>query len=200
MPTTAHIDEMDLLLRLNRGDAQAFHVLYERYKTALAAKLLKLLKSDDLVEDTLQDVFLKLWEYRSQIDAQRTFAPLLYQMARNKVTDLYRKAYRDMSLREQLSYDGTAVQEPVDHRIIDREEMAVLQKALERLPARQRELFTLHKIEGKSYKEISEMLSISHAAINQHIYRATQSLNQTLQPNVQVTLACLAGMAALYLS
>lgn len=199
MTTTAHIDEMDLLLRLNRGDAQAFHVLYERHKRPLAAKLLKLLKSDDLVEDTLQDVFLKLWEYRSQIDAQRTFAPLLYQMARNKVTDIYRKAYRDINLREQLSYDDT-VQEPVDHRIIDREEMAVLQKALERLPARQREVFTLHKIEGKSYKEISEMLSISHAAINQHIYRATQSLNQTLQPNVQVTLACLAGMAALYLS
>ncbi|MBL1410814.1 RNA polymerase sigma factor [Sphingobacterium faecale] len=194
------IDEKHVLHQLNMGDPEAFYVLYERHKRPLAAQLLKLLKSEELVEDTLQDVFLKLWEYRGKIDTDRAFAPLLYRMARNKVTDIYRRAYRDMSLRDKLAYEGEPLAESADIDLIKQEDLQALHKAMDSLPIRQREVFTLHKIEGKSYKEISEMLGISHAAINQHIYRATQSLHRTLNPPTLLLLACLAGESAIYLA
>lgn len=193
------IDEKELLVQLNSGDAAAFHALYDRYKRPLAAKLFQLLKSTELVEDTLQDVFLSLWEYRGKFDVDRPFAPLLYRMARNKVTDIYRKAYRDMNYRAQLTYDDEQLEDPVDVQMINQEDMELLQKALDTLPERQREVFVLHKIEGRSYKEISELLSISHAAINQHIYRASKTLQITMNQQTLLLLACLAGEGFLYL-
>lgn len=173
------IDEKELLLRLNNGDASAFHQLYDHHKAPLASKILSLLKSDELVQDIMQDLFLKLWEIRSRVDANRPIAPLLYSMARNKVIDIFRKANRDIQLRSYLS-SNTLPSDSADAKIINKEDMVILKQALDALPARQREVFTLHKLEGKSYKEISEMLSISTSAINQHIYRANRALNENL--------------------
>lgn len=190
-------DEKELLLKLQEGDARAYRALYEHYKAPLAKRLLYLLKSDELAQDTLQDIFLKIWEMHADIDARASFAALLSRMVRNKVTDTYRRAYRDMALRERLATEPEATADAADTRLITREELANIQQALDKLPPRQREVFTLHRIEGKSYREISELLSITPAAINQHIYRATQTLNEVLHPKVWLTVACLGGMAPL---
>lgn len=193
--TATHSNEKHLLTRLKEGDDIAFQMLYDQHKKELTAVLLKLLKADELVQDTLQDVFLKLWEYRPKIDPERPLAPLLHRIARNNVTDLFRRAYRDISLSKHLIRSGiTLAEKPVDARIIAQEELAILHSAIEKLPPRQREVFTLHKIEGKSYNEISELLGIGHDAIAKHIYRATQTLKETLNPAILLTLAIVAGV------
>lgn len=177
-------EERDLLLQLQLGDQDAYLILYNRYKRQITQKLLSLLKSSEIVQDALQDIFIRVWEKRESINPDLPFAAFLHVLVRHQVSDIIRKAHQDERLQQQL-----IIQTPVDYSHIDdliarRENIKLVHQALEQLPARQREVFTLHKLEGKSYKEISELLGISPSAINQHVYRATQHLSRILNPTL----------------
>ena len=79
-------------MRLLQGDELAFEKIYRLYSPRLYGKLLKLLKSVPQTEEILQDVFLKVWEYRASIDPEKSFRAFLFKIAENKVYDFFRKA------------------------------------------------------------------------------------------------------------
>lgn len=180
MPIIPPTDEQALLQRLRDGDAVAFTELYNRYKKRLAAKLIRLLKSDELAKDTLQELFANIWERREQIDPDQPFAAYLFRIAVNMVSNIYRKSYRDESMKQQLMISAPGGFASPEDLYIDRERIKQLHDALEQLPERQRQVYMLHKIEGKSYKEIEDELHISRSAINNHITRANHTLQALL--------------------
>lgn len=178
MPAT---DEKGLLQKLRGGDAAAFTELYNRYKKRLAAKLIRLLKSDELARDTLQEIFANIWERREQIDPEQPFAAYLFRIAVNMVSNIYRKSYRDESMKQQLMIASPGAFASPETQYIAKERFRQLNDALEKLPERQRQVYILHKIDGKSYKEIEEELHISRSAINNHITRANHTLQILLR-------------------
>ena len=76
-------DERALLLLLRDGDATAFESLYMRYAEKLSAQLFRLLKSWDEVEEALQQLFVKVWENRKNMDPDKSFQAYLYRIASN---------------------------------------------------------------------------------------------------------------------
>ncbi len=174
-------DEKDLLLKLREGNEAAFSELYNRYAKRIAAKLLKLLKSRELAQDILQDVFIKVWDVRRSIDPEQSFPAYLYRIAVNLSANAYRKSLREAYMRSQIE-SAKAGYSHVEESVFGKEDASILQEALSKLPERQREVFILHKLEGKSYKEISEQLAITPSAVNQHIQRATKTLRSILVP------------------
>ncbi|PPL01699.1 RNA polymerase sigma factor [Parapedobacter indicus] len=177
-------NEKDLLERMRNGDVYAFHEIYDRYKDPLARRVLLLLKADELVQDVLQDLFLKVWEHRSTIDPDRSFRAYLFRIVSNQVTDIFRKLHREIILQEQLLHENPDSYYHIEEEVISKENIRLIRDALLKLPERQREIFVLHKLDGKSYKEISEELGIEPATINQHIYRAMQHLNRLVNPKL----------------
>lgn len=177
-------NERDLLERMRNGDVYAFHKIYDRYKGVLARRVLLLLKADELVQDVLQDLFLKVWEHRSTIDPDRSFRAYLFRIISNQVTDIFRKVHREIVLQEQLLRENPDSYYHIEEEVISKENIRLIRDALLKLPERQREIFVLHKLDGKSYKEISEELGIEPATINQHIYRAMQNLNRLVNPKL----------------
>src|SRR5215213_1242421 len=87
-------EERDLLLMLRKGNEEAFEKIYQLYSPRLFGRLLKLVKSDAQAQEILQDVFLKLWEYRRSVDPEKSFHSFLFKIAENKVYDFFRKAAR----------------------------------------------------------------------------------------------------------
>jgi len=87
--------EKEILIRLIQGDELAFEKIYRLYSPGLYGKLLKLLKSVPQTEEILQDVFLKIWDYRASIDPEKSFRAFLFKIAENKAYDFFRKAARD---------------------------------------------------------------------------------------------------------
>lgn len=180
MATNPNMDEKDLLLRLRDGDELAFEQIYNQYAQRLSIKLVQILKSEELAQDILQDAFTRLWEIRGQIDAELPFSAFLYRIATNMSYNVYQRA-----LKEQIVLKQSYQSESYDHieRHIDNKELnGLLQQALDTLTPRQREVYTLHKVEGLSYKEISEQLHISASAINHHIQEANRQLRIFLRP------------------
>ncbi|WP_256007351.1 RNA polymerase sigma factor [Pedobacter deserti] len=165
-------NEKALLTRLKAGDKQAFESLYHRYKHRIAGNLLRLLKSEELAEEILQDMFVRLWDRRSSIDPEQSFRSYLFRVAENKVMDYYRRMARDKKMREKLTAAVSELYSHIEEDIFSKENSRMLQEAIDQLPPQRKQVFILCKMEGKSYKEVAELLSISPSTINDHLYKA----------------------------
>jgi RNA polymerase sigma-70 factor (ECF subfamily) len=167
------IDERALLLLLLEGDATAFESLYMRYAEKLSAQLFHLLKSWDEVEEALQQLFVKVWESRENIDPEKSFQAYLYRIASNIANDYYRKLSKDKKLATSLLQQITLLYHP-EHLTTQIRADEELMRTIEKLPPQRKTVFKLCKLEGKSYAEVSRMLSISEATIGDHIAKANR--------------------------
>lgn len=186
MKSDFEINESKILLLLKNGDKSAFEFIYNKYSKRITIKLLQLLKSEALAQDVLQDVFLKIWENREMINPELSFNAYIFKIAKNLSLNIFRRSLLDQSYLSKLVNDEDY--NPIEEAIYKKEYHTILQEALNVLTPRQREIFVLHKVEGKSYKEISEHLNISSSAINHHLQSANKHLKLVLKPY----LICLA--------
>lgn len=167
-----HTDEA-LVVLLNNDDQKAFLEIYDRYKNELATHLVRLLHSYELAEEVLQDVFMMLWEKRHDMDASKSVPAYLYRSAINKTKNVFRKMANDNRLREEfLIYFRVANNNSVEEWIENKEIQQLLQTLLDRLPPQQKKVYMLCKLDGLSYKEVSEQLKISITTVNSHIRNA----------------------------
>ena len=171
-----------------RGDELAFEKIYRLYSPGLYGKLLKLLKSVPQTEEILQDVFLKVWEYRASIDPEKSFRAFLFKIAENKAYDFFRKAARDKKLEAELIALSTINYLALEEFVAGDEKTVLLENAINKLPPQRQQVFRLCKLEGKSYREVSELLGISLSTISDHIVKATKSVRDHLESSNSVLL------------
>ncbi|RZJ83059.1 MAG: RNA polymerase sigma factor, partial [Chryseobacterium sp.] len=164
-----HTDEKFLLLQLKNGDERAFEILYNTYKVRIAGNLFKLLKSDDLVKETLQELFVKIWEVRSQIDPEKSFKSYLFRIAENLVHDYFRKVAKDKRLLSKMVASSTELYLHIEENMLTKEDAQKLQEAINMMPPQRKMVFTLCKLEDKSYKEVEEIMEINAKTISSHM-------------------------------
>ena len=168
--------EKEILIRLQKGDSQALEEIYRLYNPRLYGKLLRLVKSVPQTEEILQDVFIKIWEYRASIDTQKSFPAFLFKIAENKVYDFFRNVTRNRKLQAEFielsTIDYTALQEFVE----EDDKSILLENAINMLSPQRQQVFRLCKMDGKSYKDVSELLGISQSTISDHIVKGTKSV------------------------
>lgn len=168
-------DEKELLFRLREGDYGAFTALYHRYKDRVATNLFALLKDDMLVEDTLQELFFRVWERRASIDPRQPIRGYLFTVAANLAHDHFRKLARDQRLADAFLQTVLAHQQHPDTPY--RQELdEVLYCVIDQLPPQRKRVFLLCKFESKSYQEVSQLLGISVDAVKDHITKANRFL------------------------
>ncbi len=176
LKTTDYKKEPQILFRLKDGDESALAELIGLYKQPLALAMLRMLKSREDVEELLQELFLRVWKNREQIDAERPIRAYLYKIAENLVYDRLRKAAREKQLAVDYFANLVEAYSHIEEGVFDQETKAFLQEAIDQLPAQRKRVFELCKIEGRSYEEVSQMLAISIATVNSHITNANSTL------------------------
>lgn len=169
-------EEKALLLRLKEGNYEAFEQIYGRYYRQLAGNLMKLLKSRDLVGEALQEIFMRLWNNRLNVDPEKPIKAYLFRIGENLVYDTFRKAARDEKMRVYFMAFTTEAYEHIEKALFEQENKQLLHDAIDKLPPQRKRVYILCKLEEKSYKEISELLGISTAAVNDHITKANAFL------------------------
>ncbi|KAA0993446.1 RNA polymerase sigma factor [Dyadobacter aurulentus] len=166
-----------LIERLREGDHLAFRNIYDKYADALLKRLLRLTKAGPVAEDLLQETFVKLWEKRQTIDPELSIKPWLYKVAENLVFQFYRELARDKRLQQQVS-DWYMKEELVafEEAIFSREKQNLVQKAIQQLPPKRRQVFNLCKLQGQSYEEAAIILGISPSTVSNHLIKANASV------------------------
>ena len=187
-------DEKALLLQLKDGDERAFEILYNNYKFRIAGNLFKLLKSDDIVKEVLQELFFKIWEVRAQIDPEKSFKSYLFRIAENLVYDYFRKVAKDKRLLTQLVASSSELYLHIEEDMLSKEDAQKLQHAINLMPPQRKMVFTLCKLEGKSYKEVEEIMSINAKTISSHMLQANRFLKSHFGGSSTLTISVVLGV------
>lgn len=158
-----------LLYNLRSGCPDSFNIVYQTYFNGMYKRVLYLVKDDQITDELVQDLFLKVWVKREDIDLSRSFRSYLYTIANNLIADHFREIARDKRLIEGL----IKIQGPnfycSDQHLEERESRKILNSAIESLTPQRKKVFVCCKLQGYSYQEASEELGISVATVNTHI-------------------------------
>jgi len=178
-----------VLVRLKNNDVSAFDQIYEWYFHKLFSFISKILKDDRETEDIVQEIFVKIWESRNKFDDYKSLNSYIFTVAYHHSISLIRKRIVDQKYREFLK-NSSAIHSAPD-RISELEFHELnnqVQKLIDRLPERQKQVFLLHREKGLSYPEIAEQLGISKNTVEVHMVKALKYLRQNLDQSLLVNL------------
>ena len=134
----------------------------------------------ELSEDIVQDVLLRLWEKRNELDSINNKEAWCMRMIRNLSIDRLRvKANKSESLEKALPFHDVH-QNPAENAISNEIHQAINQM-ISRLPENQKEIVKLRDILGYSYKEIAEVLALDLNTVKVTLFRARKELRENLK-------------------
>jgi RNA polymerase sigma-70 factor (family 1) len=171
-------EELQYLDGLKKGQREAFDFVYKKYSKSLLSRLQRMVKSPEIVDELLQDIFLKVWINRADINLEKSFRGWIFTIAQTTVFSYYRKLALDKKMQQHVLDVFVEFYEQTEDYIFNKERLQLLNSAIERLPAQRKEIFRLCKIEGKSYQEAAEILSISSSTVSNQLVSATKSIKQ----------------------
>ena len=182
------MDEQILIERLKQGDEAAFKHIVETWKNMVYNTALGMLQSPEDAEDVSQEVFVQVYESIKTFKAESKFSTWLYRITVSKALDHLRRKKRKKRFAYIQSLFGanneTVIEKPdFNHpgvRLDNKERAATLFKAISQLPENQKIAFTLHKLEGLSYQEISEVMKASVSSVESLMHRAKTNLRKWL--------------------
>lgn len=166
---------MKLLVNLKNGDPLAFEQAYRAYNQKVYRYFIKKTVSAVDAEDLLQNTFLKLWKYRSSLNENYLLEQHLFIIAKTVFIDYT----RSLNTRKKIT---VAV-----HRVLNgqfnqsdtnSEDIQKLNNILNEMPDLRKKAFIMNKLEGYSYKEIADELSVNVKAVDNHVARALKQLRK----------------------
>jgi RNA polymerase sigma-70 factor (ECF subfamily) len=167
--------ETELLQLIADGNEAAFRQLYDQHRDRIYSFSLQLLQREDLAEELVQDVFLKIWTSRAALVDVENIGGFLYTVARNlSLSRLKRIAHEQQIVREigKRSTESNLT----DDEVLHRDYQKLLQEAIANLSAQQRTVYVMSKEKGMSRQEIADELELSPNTVKAHLSAATTAL------------------------
>lgn len=181
----ARVDK-DIILKLNKGDADAFKLLYTTYYVYLCAVSTKYVYDYEVAKEIVNDVFLNIWNKRESLEYPiKTY--LIRSVQNRSLNYLRSKQPDEVSLSELDEYMLAFREEQIDlgHQPLayleNTEFEKLLEEAVQSLPGKCRTIFTEYLYHHKSYEEIAELYHISPSTVRVQIKIALAKLKDTLK-------------------
>lgn len=161
-----------------KNDIDALSYAYKRYYNGLYFYGLKCTSRAPLVEDSIQDLFLKLWDKRHSIQIKQAFKPYLFMMFRRIVIDKLNQLTKREEIKEAQDplKPSLSVQDLIINKEIEAEKLTRLDSALKGLSPRQNEIIYLRFYEELSYQQIADTLDIKYQSVRNCIYESIKLL------------------------
>lgn len=170
------------------GDHSCFCNLFKGYYKALYGYGLKLSNDSALVEDSVQNLFITVWERRDDLKHITCPNVYLFVSLRRAILKARRKKEKESKGLKENAYQDFDIVFTEEELIINREskkqQIKELNKALNLLSNQQKEVLYLHYYNGMSYGEIENILSISRQSVRNHVYRAMEVLRTILDKDI----------------
>ena len=181
MKNQVNIDEKKLIQKLKAGDEMAFEIFFYRYRGKVGNFIKQSLPPQIDLEETVHEIFLRIWTNKEKLDADRPFGPYLFRVARNIVIDELRKNIEHTIYLHDEAFSSDFSINNTDHHIEEKELQRWFKSLLNKLPEKRREIFMMNRFEDLSYKEISKKLNISENTVDTQIRRALQYFREEIK-------------------
>ena len=183
------MDERILVERLKQGEEAAFKTIVDTWQDMVFNTALGIVQNAEDAEDISQEVFVQVYQSVSSFKGDSKFSTWLYRIAITKSLDHERRKKRKKRfafVKSLFGEESEVVIHPPDFHhpgvVMDKKEnAAALFQAINKLPENQRIAFSLHKVEGLSYQEVSEVMSTTVSSVESLMHRAKNNLKKNLE-------------------
>jgi RNA polymerase sigma-70 factor (family 1) len=163
---------------LKNGNALAFDELFRIYGKRLYHFSLGYLKSKTDAEEVVQEVFMKIWHNRSSLDPELSFNAYLFKIAYRHIAERFRKITQEKKYLHDIASETLVFTADMDERSNYQSLLELVERLIQKLPERQKEVIILRRIEGLSVADIADRLDISPKTVEHHITEALKTLKQ----------------------
>ena len=173
----------ELVQKVQSGETDFFGILMERYQAKIFRYGRKFLSSEENIEDVVQEVFIKTYENIQSFNISQRFSPWIYRIAHNT----YINALKKQGKGPVYLFDFDTF---VSHTVVDdttsteqeqKEMKIIVERGLQELPLKYREIIVLYYLEELSYKEIGDILQIPTGTVGIRLLRAKEMLKEVYQ-------------------
>jgi len=176
-----NINDNTLMGEVSRGEVAKMAVLFERHHRPLFRYFVSMNRNRDLSEDLVQDVFFRMLRYRASYDSKQSFTAWMYQIARNASVDQAQKRRADVvgidEFEDRRTEPASEAPGP-EETAVKGQNLALLRRALDRLPAEKREILILSRFQNLKYEEIACVLGCEVGTVKVRVFRAMRALEQ----------------------
>ncbi len=183
--------DQDFIEALKKGKRHAYEELIDRFQDMVFNKCLSFVPNKEDAEDIAQEIFIEVFRSIKHFKGQAKLTTWIYRITTNKCLEFIRKkntkkrfAFFQLVLGTQHPVDKVSYFTEFNHpgvQLEQKEQSEHLFKAINQLPENQKVVFTLHKIDGLSYKEVSEITQKSISSVESLMFRAKKNLQLQLE-------------------
>ena len=179
-----------LVLRVQKGDKQAFDLLVRKYQHKLVSVVGRYINDWSECQDVAQEAFIRAYRAIGAFRGDSQFYTWIYKIAINTaknylVSQGRRPPTDDIAVEDAVLFDGSArlSESATPERELLREEIErTVFATVEALPEELRTAITLREVDGLSYEEIAEAMNCPIGTVRSRIFRAREAIDETLRP------------------
>ncbi len=177
MPVISSDDEV-LFKYLKEGDIHSFNLLFDKYYIQLCSFSNLIISNQQLAEEVVSDVFVKIWVKKENIDINTSVKSYLYKSTKNTTISYLRKKQIDeVSLDEIINQQEGNTSNP-ELLIIQEERIDQLKNILSILPKKSKLVFQMHRFHQLRYSDIAEIMNVSVKSIEKHMSKSMKILRE----------------------
>lgn len=182
------------ICNLRRGDIVSFEYLYNCWSGKLYNFVMRISRNDIyLAEEIVQSVFIKVWENREQIEADKSFGAYICTIAKNQLVNVYQHR-----MLESLYQTKIKTSEPVENTTEKEVDYHLLEEyidsLIEQLPPARREIFILSRRKLLTNKEIAAKLNLSENTVESQLTKATAFLRSKIDRHYGLSIPLLLSL------
>ncbi|WP_102407340.1 RNA polymerase sigma-70 factor [Parabacteroides bouchesdurhonensis] len=182
------------ILALKAGAPASFKYLYEQWSGKLYNFVMRISHGDSYIaEELVQSVFIKIWEKREELDANKSFGAYLCTIAKNQLANIYQHRMSEFLYQNELEKTSTidnTTEKEVEYHLLDE----YIQSLIEQLPTARREIFILSRLQLLSNKEIATKLNLSENTIESQLTKATTFIRNKVMQHYELCISILIGL------
>jgi RNA polymerase sigma-70 factor, ECF subfamily len=187
------VDEKFLIQGLRKQDKAVFDLIFTYYYSGLCAYVNQFVENHDTSEDLVQEFFVRLWLNATELHITTSLKSYFFASVKNRAFDFLKHE------KIKTSYANKAKKNTETGRLIENWEFTeaelreLIEKGIEKLPPRTREIFTMSRFRGISNDDISEQLDISKRTVEVQISSALKIMRKELRDYLPAALIWLAA-------
>ena len=180
MATYLILTDLQLIDLLKKDDENAFSEIYSRYADSLAGFASSKFFDAEDGRDIIHDVFVKLWQERTQLKVDRDLKAYLFKLTRDRIVDKIRKNITRREYTAMVDSLAARYEATIEQKIAAKEIAQSIETSLDELSPRVKEIYLLSREENLSITEIADKLQLSEQTVKNQLSTALKHLRQSL--------------------
>lgn len=182
-------NEQVLLQALAQGSSSAFTTIFKHYSAGVYDAAMAYLQNELQAQEVVQEVFLRIWARKEQLENVEKLKDYLFITARNFIFNQLKHNALTVTVLHKHYLQSNTFTSDTDHLVQDKQYQQLLEAAINTLPAERRKIYLLAKNEELSYEEIARHLGISRHTVKNQMYQALQTIRLYMRQYMPLYLA-----------